>query len=145
MAHAQAVGCVEGVGGGGEGDGVLLEDPEGEGDDGLCGFEGDGLAVTLGIVLGGDADVVGCPVDALDHGVAVEGAAGCGEPLREELGEAVVTVLDAEEAVAFGGLFGGLLEAEGAGGDDAVVGGVEAFDVADAARRWSSGMGWWVR
>ena len=61
----------------------------------------------------------------------MEGAACFGELLREELGEAVVAVVDAEEAVAFDGLFGGLLEAEGAGADDAVVGGVEAFDVAD--------------
>lgn len=80
---------------------------------------------------GFDADVVWGPIDTLDERVEVEGAACLDELLREELGQAVVAVLDAEEEAAFDGFFGGLLDAEGLGADDAVVGGVEAFDVAD--------------
>ena len=105
----------------------MLEDAEGKSDDGLWGFEGDGMAVGLGL----DADVAGVPVDAFYESVKEEVAACCGESFGEELGETVVACADSEDAVPFGGVFGCLLEAEGEGADDAVVGGVEAFNVAD--------------
>ena len=127
VAHAEAVGLVEGVGCGDEGDGFLLEDAEGKGDDGLSGLEMGRLAVGVGF----DADVAAAPVDALDEGVEEDVATGLGELLGEELREAIVAGADAEDAVAFDGFFGCLLEGEGGYADDAVVGGVEAFDVAD--------------
>ncbi len=104
-----------------------------------------GVAVGLGCILGLDTDVVGIPFDSLDEGVKVKGTSGVGELFGDELGEAIVAFADAEETVAFGSVFGGLLEGEGGYADDAVVGGVEAFDVADGGVELVVGSGCWVR
>ncbi len=69
----------------------------------------------------------------LDASVQKDAPARSGDALGEEAWQQIVSATDAEEAVAFDGVFGGLLPGERGYADDAMVGGVEAFDIADGA------------
>ena len=76
-----------------------------------------------------DGDVGWGPADAEDFAVEADFDAELLEAGGEIVGELGVAAGEMPGAIAFGGVFGLLLDAEGADADALCVGGVEAFDV----------------
>ena len=78
-----------------------------------------------------DVHATAPPFDPFDGTRELDAAACLANLLREEFGEAVISVADTEELVAAHLFLGALLDGKGVNADLAVVRGVEALDVAD--------------
>ena len=104
----------------------LLKHAEGDGDDGFAGGEIEEFAA----IAGEDLYAAATPFDSLDGAGDLDAGTRFSNLAGEELGQSVVALTNAEDFVAVDFFFSLLLDGEGVDADLAIVGGIEALDVA---------------
>jgi hypothetical protein len=125
--HGELVGRDKRVRDGIEDETELLENAERDGNDCFIRRE----LHEFSVIAGEDLYAAVLPLNPFNWTGELDAGSSLANFLREEMGEPVVAFADAEEFVSVNLFFGALLDGEGVDAYLAVVGGVEALDIAD--------------